>query len=104
MPRRRVLSNISIRLFMLRKKINQNLSAMAKATIIKEALKRWEDHTKQNSAEAKEINLQFQWAPIEKMDATLSTLVKCEYDSIAKITSFFSSKMYCSKKLCLFHF
>lgn len=51
---------------------------MAKATTIKEALKRWEDQTKQNSAEAKEIGLQFQWPPIEKMDNTLSTLVKCE--------------------------
>lgn len=51
---------------------------MAKATTIKEAIKRWEDQTKQNSTEAKEIGLQFQWPPIEKMDATLSTLVKCE--------------------------
>lgn len=51
---------------------------MAKATTIKEALKRWEDQNKQNATDAKEIGLQFQWLPIEKMDATLSTLVKCE--------------------------
>lgn len=51
---------------------------MAKATVIKEALKRWEDTTKQNAAEATEIGLQFQWPPIEKLDNTLSTLVKCE--------------------------
>lgn len=51
---------------------------MAKATTIKEALKRWEDKTKDNSSEARVIELQFQWPPIEKMDATLSTLVNCE--------------------------
>lgn len=51
---------------------------MAKAITIKEALKRWEEQTKQNSAEATEIGLQFQWPPIEKMDNTLSTLLKCE--------------------------
>ncbi|XP_031623257.1 dynein light chain 1, axonemal isoform X1 [Contarinia nasturtii] len=56
---------------------------MAKATTIKEALKRWEDQNKQNSTEVKEINLQFQWPPIEKMDATLSTLVKCEKLSLS---------------------
>lgn len=53
---------------------------MAKATTIKEALKRLEDQTKQNPVDIKEISLQFQWPPIEKMDATLSTLVKCEYE------------------------
>lgn len=51
---------------------------MAKATTIKEALKRWEDQTKQNANDAKEIGLQFNYPPIEKMDATLSLLVKCE--------------------------
>lgn len=51
---------------------------MAKAITIKEALKRWEDQNKQNSMDAKEIGLQFQWPPIEKMDQTLSTLIKCE--------------------------
>lgn len=51
---------------------------MAKATVIKEALKRWEEQHKRSTAEATEIELQFQWPPIEKMDATLSTLVKCE--------------------------
>lgn len=51
---------------------------MAKATTIKEALKRWEDQNKQNANDAKEIGLQFQWQPIEKMDNTLSTLTKCE--------------------------
>lgn len=51
---------------------------MAKATTIKEALKRWEDRTKENSAEAKSIELQFQWPPIEKMDVAFSACVNCE--------------------------
>lgn len=51
---------------------------MAKTTTIKEALKRWEEQNKQNAHEAKEIGLQFQWQPIEKMDNTLSSLSKCE--------------------------
>lgn len=51
---------------------------MAKATTIKEALKRWEDQNKRNANESKEIGLQFQWLPIEKMDNTLSALTKCE--------------------------
>ncbi|XP_055613277.1 dynein axonemal light chain 1 [Uranotaenia lowii] len=50
----------------------------AKATTIKEALKRWEERNKSNSLEDKEIDLCFQWPPIEKMDATLSTLTVCE--------------------------
>lgn len=51
----------------------------SKATTIKDALKRWEDRTKHNCIDAKHIDLQFQWPPIEKMDNTLSTLIKCEY-------------------------
>jgi dynein light chain 1, axonemal len=49
-----------------------------KATTIKEALKRWEDKHGESAIEAKEINLIFQWPPIEKMDTNLSTLVNCE--------------------------
>ncbi|XP_054741087.1 dynein axonemal light chain 1 [Anastrepha obliqua] len=51
---------------------------MSKATTIKEALKRWEEREQQSAVEAKVIELQFQWPPIEKMDNTLSTLVNCE--------------------------
>lgn len=51
---------------------------MAKATTVKDALKRWEDQTKKNLTEVSEIALQFQWPPIEKLDNTLSTLVNCE--------------------------
>lgn len=50
---------------------------MAKATTIKEALKRWEDQNKKNSTEVSVIGLQFLFPPIEKMDNTLSTL-NCE--------------------------
>ncbi|EAT45970.1 AAEL002792-PA [Aedes aegypti] len=55
----------------------------AKATTIKEALKRLEDRTKTNSCDDKEIDLCFQWPPIEKMDTTLSTLVACEKLSLS---------------------
>lgn len=52
---------------------------MSKPTTIKEAIKRWEEKSRENSTTAKVIDLQFQWMPIEKMDNTLSTLVNCEY-------------------------
>lgn len=51
---------------------------MAKATTIKEAIKRWEEKTGQQAATATEVSLIFQWPPIEKMDATLATLTNCE--------------------------
>lgn len=51
---------------------------MSKSTSIKDALKRWEDRTKLSANAAKEIDLQFQWPPVEKMDNTLSSLVHCE--------------------------
>lgn len=51
---------------------------MAKATTIKEAIKRWEEKTGQQATTATEVSLIFQWPPIEKMDNTLSTLVNCE--------------------------
>ena len=52
--------------------------AVPKATTIKEAIKRFEDKAKCNAIDAKEVQLQFQWPPIEKMDPQLGTLVKCE--------------------------
>ena len=52
--------------------------AVPKATTIKEAVKRFEDRFKCNATESKEVQLQFQWPPIEKMDPQLGTLVKCE--------------------------
>ncbi|XP_075223833.1 dynein axonemal light chain 1-like [Lycorma delicatula] len=55
----------------------------AKATTIKDAIKKWEEKTGQNAAEAKEVGLQFQWLPIEKMDNSLGQLGKCEKLSIS---------------------
>lgn len=52
--------------------------AVPKATTIKEAVKRFEDRFKCNAVDSKEVQLQFQWPPIEKMDPQLGTLVKCE--------------------------
>lgn len=56
---------------------------MAKATTIKEAIKKWEDKTGQHAATAKEVSLIFQWPPIEKMDNTLACLVNCEKLSLS---------------------
>eukprot|EP00069_Balaena_mysticetus_P000930 bmy_03566T0 len=56
---------------------------MAKATTIKEALARWEEKTSQKPSEAREIKLYAQIPPIEKMDASLSTLFNCEKLSLS---------------------
>uniref|UniRef100_A0A2K5QEK6 Dynein axonemal light chain 1 n=1 Tax=Cebus imitator TaxID=2715852 RepID=A0A2K5QEK6_CEBIM len=56
----------------------------AKATTIKEALARWEEKTGQRPSEAKEIKLYAQIPPIEKMDASLSTLANCEILSLGR--------------------
>ncbi|EDW03647.1 dynein axonemal light chain 1 [Drosophila grimshawi] len=56
---------------------------MAKPTTIKDALARWEDRTKQEAISALDIGLQFQYPPIEKMDATLSNLVACQKLSLS---------------------
>ncbi|KAM8920858.1 dynein axonemal light chain 1 [Pelodytes ibericus] len=55
----------------------------AKATTIKEALAKWEEKSGQKAAEAKEVKLYAQIPPIEKMDASLSTLVNCEKLSLS---------------------
>ncbi|KAJ8937154.1 hypothetical protein NQ318_009320 [Aromia moschata] len=57
---------------------------MAKATTIKEAIKKWEEkHPGEDIAEATDVGFQFQWLPIEKMDNSLSALVKCEKLSLS---------------------
>lgn len=56
---------------------------MAKPSTIKDAIKRFEDKYKVNSTEAKEVCLQFQWLPIEKMDNSLGQLVRCEKLSLS---------------------
>ncbi|EMP39575.1 Dynein light chain 1, axonemal [Chelonia mydas] len=55
----------------------------AKATTIKEALARWEEKNGQKASEAKEVKLYAQIPPVEKMDASLSTLVNCEKLSLS---------------------
>ncbi|GBP56533.1 Dynein light chain 1, axonemal [Eumeta japonica] len=54
-----------------------------KPTTCKEAMARWETETGQVAAEAKEVLMQFQWPPIEKMDVALSSLVNCEKLSLS---------------------
>lgn len=56
---------------------------MSKSTTIKDAIKKFEEKYKVNAAEAREVNLQFQWLPIEKMDNSLGQLVKCEKLSLS---------------------
>lgn len=56
---------------------------MAKPTTIKDAIKKFEDKFKVNSTEAREVNLQFQWLPIEKMDNSLGQLTRCERLSLS---------------------
>lgn len=50
---------------------------MSKGTSIKDAIKLWEERTGENATTATDIGLQFQYPPIEKMDATLLTFVNC---------------------------
>lgn len=50
----------------------------SKATTIKDALRRWEEKNGISASEATEVQLCFQWPPIEKMDNSLAVLVKCE--------------------------
>eukprot|EP00794_Sanderia_malayensis_P020426 gene20426-22439_t len=51
---------------------------MSKGTTIKDALAKWEEKNGMKAAEAKEVKLYAQMPPIEKMDASLSTLTACE--------------------------
>lgn len=57
---------------------------MARATTIKDAIKKWEEkHPGESIYETKEIGFQFQFPPIEKMDNTLSSLTKVEKLSLS---------------------
>lgn len=56
---------------------------MAKATSIKDAIQKWENDNSQDSSTAADIQLQFQYPPIEKMDNNLSKLVQCEKLSLS---------------------
>ncbi|KAJ8670224.1 hypothetical protein QAD02_001483 [Eretmocerus hayati] len=54
-----------------------------KPTSCKEAIQRWEEKNGKQAKDEKEIILSFQWPPIEKMDNSLSTLVKVEKLSLS---------------------
>ncbi|CAK9803610.1 Dynein axonemal light chain 1 [Anthophora plagiata] len=54
-----------------------------KPTTCKEAIRLWEEETKQEASTAEEIILSFQWPPIEKMDNALATLANCEKLSLS---------------------
>ncbi|CAL8271148.1 unnamed protein product [Merluccius merluccius] len=56
---------------------------MAKATTIKEALVKWEEKAGEKLGEAKAVKLYGQIPPVEKMDASLSTLINCERLSLS---------------------
>lgn len=53
-------------------------------TTIKKALQLWQqDNPESDLASAIEVQLQFRWPPIEKMDDSLSALVKCQKLSLS---------------------
>ncbi|PAA75139.1 hypothetical protein BOX15_Mlig002838g1, partial [Macrostomum lignano] len=54
-----------------------------KATSIKEALAKWEEKNGAKASEATAVKLYGQIPPIEKMDASLSTLTACEHLSLS---------------------
>merc|ERR1712141_26373 len=56
---------------------------MSKGTTIKEALAKFEEKVGQKGNECSEVKLIAQIPPIEKMDASLSTLVACEKLSLS---------------------
>ena len=56
---------------------------MSKGTTIKEALAKWEEKNSCKASDSKEVKLYGQIPPIEKMDASLSTLTQCEKLSLS---------------------
>ncbi|KAG7304031.1 hypothetical protein JYU34_010956 [Plutella xylostella] len=60
---------------------------MSKPTTCKDAIALWEKAHGAAAAEAREVELQFQWPPVEKMDAALSTLTACEYWTLLTLFS-----------------
>ncbi|XP_069118218.1 dynein axonemal light chain 1-like [Argopecten irradians] len=56
---------------------------MSKGTTIKEALGKWEEKNQKTTSEGKHVDLYGQCPPIEKMDASLSTLSSCEKLSLS---------------------
>jgi dynein light chain 1 len=65
---------------------------MSKGTTIRDALTKWSEKTGQKPDEATEIALFAQYPPIDKMDASVNTLVACRKlslstNAIEKITN-----------------
>lgn len=53
-------------------------------TQLKDAIKKWEQETSEKASDAKDIGLQFQIPPIDRMDVeVLETLQKCEKLSLS---------------------
>lgn len=52
--------------------------AVGKPTTCKEAIRRWEEENSQEPSAATDVDLSFQWPPMEKMDNSLATLANCE--------------------------
>ncbi|KAI5642458.1 dynein light chain 1, axonemal [Phthorimaea operculella] len=63
--------------------ILKNSMASLRPTTCKEAIVAWEREKGLVASEAEEIELQFRWPPIEKMDAALSSLVACKKLSLS---------------------
>lgn len=63
--------------------LNVLLCLQAKATTVREALAKWEEKSGEKASEATAIKLYGQVPSIEKMDASLSTLTKCEKLSLS---------------------
>merc|ERR1712018_698331 len=61
----------------------RNSAKMSKGTTIKEALAKWEEKKGEKASEAPRVELYAQIPPIEKMDASLSTLASCERLSLS---------------------
>ncbi|XP_016887132.1 dynein axonemal light chain 1 isoform X1 [Cynoglossus semilaevis] len=56
---------------------------MAKGTTVKEALTKWEEKTGEKASESLSIKLYGQIPPIERMDASVSTLTNCQKLSLS---------------------
>ena len=55
-----------------------------KPTQLKDAIRKWEEENSENASNAKEIGLQFQIPPIDRMDVqVLETLQECEKLSLS---------------------
>merc|ERR1711976_1132008 len=63
--------------------MGHTINMAGKGTTIKEGLAKWEDKHKEKAGDTTRVELFAIYPPIEKMDASLSTLVKCERLSLS---------------------